>query len=800
MSEDIKKENPLGEEAEAAAEEAAEAVEEIADEAVEAAEEAAVETAEEAVESAEESAEEAAEAAEEAAADVFAEAEEAAEEAVDPALEGELEQLRDTFQEKYDETVEEAAGGPVIQELEAHTADAEEDADEADEEAEEAAAPAKKKKRRGLKAFIAVIVILAVFVFGLLITYFVMSVSNPNFNSLISSLAAASSAQTYEDKLDAYEEALTYCDGDSAMQQGMKEYIVDEILKAAYREKGFSEAQSLMTQYLTADQIAASRSKTVKTIKKVIAAADEIADGSMDAVFAALAENAEADADAVAAKFSVPSELSEAVKSALGDEIKAVSTLKTASGISSVTSAIELLQSAYSSWTAAGADKEDLAEKMAVSLYKNGYPFAAMTVANALADSEAEPLNQEYSDMLTDVGDFSGVDVSVYALAEKAAADNRTDYAALVAENCEASEAQAALLGDLVGFCADAIAAESGKNFSQAASAYASTHSVVDALGITDGKLVVKTVNALIESGNFGQLQSYDSILTDDFIAALSPTEAAQAERARQIYNALNAASGVFSEYYMNYAYYGQEIDYEAACADLDALLNENSNNYDRGFVAYCKYFAAVYTNNEGEYEKYVSEMKATMPELKSVYGYYEIDLLKEAGKYAEAKAVAESILDTNAGDDYANATVAFVKRTEGDVAGALETAVKGIELSGAETFCANEAAVDYMLTGDFENAFGYLKNMYQSSPSIESCDMLLIFNALYEGDNKDLKEDLAALVEEIGQTYESYQVTSLSDTTAIINGEKSLEDVFCAGTFALAGDAAAEEPTEEAE
>ncbi|MBQ6067761.1 MAG: hypothetical protein IJK89_13195 [Clostridia bacterium] len=784
MSEDIKKENPLGEEAA----ETGEAAAEVAEEAAEAAEEIAAEAAE--------VAEEAAEVAEEAA-EV---AEEAAEEAVDPALEGELEQLRDTFQEKYDETVEEAAAGPVIQELEAHTAYAEEDADEADEEAEEAAAPAKKKKRRGLKAFIAVIVILAVLVFGVLIAYFVMSVSNPNFNSLISSLAAASSAQTYEDKLDAYQEALTYCDGESAMQQGMKEYIVDEILKAAYQEKGFSEAQTLMTQYLTEEQIAASRSKTVKTIKKVIAAADEIADGSLDAVFAALAENADADVDAVAAKFSVPAELSDAVKAALDDELKAVAALKTASGIDSATSAIELLQSAYSSWTAAGADKEDLAEKMAVSLYKNGYPFAAMTVANALADSEAEPLNQEYSDMLADVGDFSGVEVSVYALAAKAADEGRTDYAALVTEACEVSEAKAALLGDLVGFCAGAIAAESEKNFSLAASAYASTHSVVDALGIKDDKLVVKTVNALIESGNFSQLQSYDAVLTDDFIAGLSVKDAAQAERARQIYNALNAASGVFSEYYMNYAYYGQEIDYEAACADLDALLNENSNNYDRGFVAYCKYFAAVYSGNEDEYGKYVDEMKATMPELKSVYGYYEIDMLKEDGRYDEAKAVAESILDTNVGDDYANATVAFVKRTGGDVAGALEAAVKGIALSGTETFCANEAAVDYMLTGDFESAFGYLKNMYRSSPSIESCDMLLIFNALYDGDNKDVKEDLAALVEEIEQTYASYQVSSLSDTTAIINGEKTLEDVFCAGTFGLANDAAAEEPTETAE
>ena len=50
--------------------------------------------------------------------------------AADTALNEELENLRDTFQEKLDETVEEAAAGPVIQELETHSAEAEEEAEE----------------------------------------------------------------------------------------------------------------------------------------------------------------------------------------------------------------------------------------------------------------------------------------------------------------------------------------------------------------------------------------------------------------------------------------------------------------------------------------------------------------------------------------------------------------------------------------------------------------------------------------------------------------------------------------------
>ena len=772
MSEDIKKDEVLGEEAEAAAEAVNEAAEEAAAVADEAAEEA-VAVADEAVKEAE------------AVADGAAE--EAA--AADEALSEELETLRDTFQEKYNETVEEAVNGPVIQELESHTGDPEEENEEPDEVAA-SDAPVKKKKRTGLKVFIIIVVILAVLVFGLLIAYFVLSVSNPNFNSLVSSLASAQSAETYEEKMDAYEQALSYCDGESSSQQAMKEVVVDKMLKAAYQEEGFNAAFTMMNQYMTEEQIASSKSKTVKTIKTVIAAADEIADGSLDAVFAALAENPEATAEDVAKTFSVPSEVNDSVVSALGDEIKAVALLKESAKITSVTEAIQSLQSAYSVFTGAGADKQDLAEKMAVSLYKNKYPFAAMTMANSFLDDEAEPINQEFKDMKDDVGDFSGVDVSVYGLAAKAESGGRTDYAAFVAENCKASEAQASMLGDLVGFCVDGIAAEKGKNYSQAATAFASTHSVVDALGITDNKLIVRMVYAMIESGDLSQLQSYDALLTDDLIAGLSAKDAAQMERAKQINSALKASSEVFGNYYMNYMY-GQAIDYKAACDDLDALITEKSNNYDKGFVAYCKYYAAIYTNNKADLEKYVNEMKAAMPDLKAIYGYSEIELFKEAGKYDEAQAVAASILEANIGDDYANATLAFVKRTKGDVAGALKTAVKGIELSGVESFCADEAMIDYMLTGDFESAFPYLKSAYQqNSQSPRPYDMVLIFNALYKGADKTVKEEVAAMADEVAQMYQSYQMsTYFPDAAAIISGEKTLEDVFCAGRYDLLAD-----------
>ena len=210
--------------------------------------------------------------------------------------------------------------------------------------------------------------------------------------------------------------------------------------------------------------------------------------------------------------------------------------------------------------------------------------------------------------------------------------------------------------------------------------------------------------------------------------------------------------------------------------------------------MTYFKYIAAAYTDNKDDNETYINEMKTLMPDLKSLYGYYEIDLLKETGKYDEAMAVAESILEANIGDDYANATLAFVKRTKNDIAGALEAAIKGVKLSGVESFCAEEALIDYMLTGDFDSAFPYLKIAYQQNTqqSPRPYDFVLIFNALYKGSDKDVEEEAAALADEVAQMYTQYQMSAYFDnTTAIVNGDKTLEDVFCAGRFDLQDDEA---------
>ena len=118
------------------------------------------------------------------------------------SLNEELEALRETFQEKYDETVEEAASMPVIQELEEgeDMEDTDEEGDEENNISSQEKTPGKKKKIGKIIA-ITIPVLLLVLVIGSLLAFVIASVTNPNFSSFISTYAQATAAEKYEDKM-----------------------------------------------------------------------------------------------------------------------------------------------------------------------------------------------------------------------------------------------------------------------------------------------------------------------------------------------------------------------------------------------------------------------------------------------------------------------------------------------------------------------------------------------------------------------------------------------------------------------
>ena len=719
---------------------------------------------------------------------------EAETEAAEASLNEELETLRETFQEKYDETVEEAASMPVIQELEEGEEEDEEDEDDEDDVnpfAQEKA-PGKKKKIGKIIAITIPVVILVAIV-GSLLAYVVASVTNPNFSSFISTYAQATAAETYEEKMEYFEQALTYCsDKESALQQAMAATIHEEIAIAVYNEEGYASAYSYMMSNMSEDQIKNPSSGALKKLVKTVESMKKLSLEAFDKVYENLGDADKVPADDVLVNgLSVPEELKADVLPMLSYIAEGYIMNKTADDVESKLRAMNYYANAYSGFISLGADSRELAEKMVVDLYNKGYVIEAVSFASVALDPAVEDVNKDYVALKEALTAYGELGISVIAVAEEAVnaeAVSAEDILALVKTKAELSDEQAEVITALVGYAVEGVNVEKEKNLTRAQTVYATLTSVLEAFGMDDVNAHVKTATVIFDSGNLNDSATLVSTyLTEEAIADATDEQKAAVDRMSKVFKALEATSAVFSPYYSEYYQMGTAIDLDSLKIDMDELLTAESDNYMKGFAAYCLYIAAVSTEKEAEAKQYLNEMSSLMPDLPFIFGYSYIADYITAGNFNAAYSYAQKLLDVNVADEYSNSVVSLYYRTKGDLDGAEEAALKGIELSGSDSSdCAQQLAIINMLKGDLETAFGYVSAVYNASQSMEAFELVLIFNALYVGDNADLKASLGEMVSIVNQTYSYYAITSYAETTAIINGTKTLEDVFMSGDYTI--------------
>ncbi|MBR3768791.1 MAG: hypothetical protein IKL10_11220 [Clostridia bacterium] len=711
-------------------------------------------------------------------------------------LNEELETLRDTFQEKYDESVEEANAAPVIQELE----EGEEEEEPEDEENEDTAVPVaekapKKKRKTGKIIAIAIPVILVVLVVGSLLAYVVSSMTNPNFSSFISAYAQATSAEKYEDKITYLEQALKYCsDEDSVFQNAMATTILEEIVVAKYNEEGFTAAFSYMNSNMSAQQIS---NPVTSEFKKIIKITDEIKKLSLEAydkVFENLGDSETVpEADVLSQGLSVPADVKDNVNELLKAIAEGYIGSKTAEGLEDSLVAMNYYANAYSGFLSLGADSRALAEKISVTLYNKGLVVEAAAFASVAIDPTQENVNADYTKFREYLSAYENLNISVLTLAQEALDNEKTDsesILALVKDSAEISDENAKTVASFVEYAIKGINSEKEHNLTKASSNYATLASVLDAFGMTDVSVHLKTAKTIFDCGNLPDAKTIvETYLTDEAMEAATAEDKAIRDNMIEVFDALTAASDVFSPYYSEYYQYGTPMNYEEVSAALNELITEDSSDYEKGFVNYCLYFAAVASEDNVQTKPLIDAMASYMPDLPFVFGYYYIDEYVIDKNYKAAANYAKKLLEINVADEYANSVIALSERINGNLDASIEAALKGVELSGSSTDCGKQLAISYMLKGEYESAFGYLLTLYTNNMSVDSCDLLLVFNALYEGDDADIKAELEAAVSEINQTYSYYGVTSYEDTTAILNGEKTLEDVFMAGNYDLSDD-----------
>ena len=712
-------------------------------------------------------------------------------------LNEELETLRETFQEKYDETVEEANALPVIQELE--EGEEEEEAEEEEEEeirpAVEKASKTKKKKKAGKKIAIAIPVVLLLLVVGSLVAYVAASIANPNISSFMSAYAQASASTDYAEKIEHLENALEFCtDKESSFQQAMAATIMEEIAVAIYEEEGFAAAYSYMKSDMSEEQIKNPVSSKFRKIAKI---ADSVNALSLEA-FAKTYENLGdltqvPEADVLLKGFNVPDGLEKEFGEALIAIAEGYIHNKEHNTLEGTLEAMNYYASGYSALVSFGADSRALAEKMVVDVYNNGFIVEAAALAAVAVDPSKDDVNADFTAFKAEIAKYAETGISVIALAEKAVVEEKTsaeDILAAVKAETELSDVQADVIAKITAYAVSALAAENEKNFTKASTLYSTLISVLEAFGMDDVAAYIKTANAIFETGNLNDVSTLiTTYLTEEMMEEATDEQKVALERINNVVAALSATSEVFSPYYAEYYQYGTAIDIAALEAELDEMLVGIDGNeaYMKGFVNYCLYIAAVSTGDTTEGSKYLVEMERLMPDLPFIYGYSFIAEYLEDCNFEKAYAYAQKLLSVNIADEYANSVLALYERVNGNLDKAEEIALKGIELSGTDSAdCAYQLTIIYMLKGDFESAFNYLSTVFSVNQAMDSYELVLIFNALYDGDNEDLKTTLAEMVDAVKQTYEYYGVSSYAETTAVIEGTKTIEEVYMSGDCML--------------
>lgn len=713
-------------------------------------------------------------------------------------LNEELENLRETFQEKYDETVNEANELPVIQELEEGSEEEEAEDDEPAEIHSVSEKSHKKKNRKGVKiAVVAVIIVLVLGIIASLVTALAVIISDPGIIESFKVYSSAAATEDYTEKMKLYDEAVSLSkDSESPFMQALNVLILEEAVVTTYENDGFAAAYTYMKSKMTEDMIAHPSSAGFKKFVKKIDTVNDIALKSLSVVLTNTEGLSEVPADDELIKgLDIPEDM----KSDMLEIMKPLADgcIFNAAGSTIVDSltAVNYYGNAYSGFIALGADSRLLAENFATTLYSKGYVTEAFVFASVTINPEEEDVTEEYTKMKTDAEAFAAVKVSAYDMALEAIAAEKTDKASISADvlaKTGLADEFAEIFTNVVLYAIDTIKAEENHNLAEASTGYATLSSVLEAFGINDVSVYLRTAYVIFMTGNLSDPATLiETYITDEASAELSEDEKLLLEDLNAVIASLEATSEIFSPYYSQYYQAGTPIDFENLKKDFDEFLSTSTSDYDKAMVNYCLYFASS-TDADSTVDKmaYVREIEKYMPQYPFVYGYYYLESYISANNFSAARSYAEKLLSINVADEYANSIISLTSRVNGDVDAALEAALKGIEYSGSSAICAKQAGIAYLLKGDYEAAAGYLMSYYSANMSLDACDLVIITEHFYDGKEEETAASLEAAVEEIKQTYSYYGATSLSETNAILNGEKTLEDVFMNGDYDLTTDA----------
>lgn len=706
-------------------------------------------------------------------------------------LREELENLRETFQQKLGETEKEMEEMPVIQELEYGEDMTEEDDSEAEEQPEEKKGKAKKKRKVGKIIAITVPAVLLAFIIAILTAYVVISIKNPNLNSCVSAYVMGDNAETYEEKIEYYEKAISFCtDDSSALQNAFKLMALESIVSEMYKEKGYADAYAYMKENMSDEMIAQSNEKAVKEVVSISESVNTFALAAFETVIKNVGDSKDVPEMSVLSEgLVIPEVIRENGEAILTTIAEGYIYNRSKENLGdSITAVTSYYSSAYNALVTQGADSDKLSQEIACALYHNGLVFESAVFSYVNIDPENTQLSNDYMLIKEELKSFSAVKLDVIGVAEKAISEGKTskdDIVQLVENELGDGTYISDVLGLMVMSAVEALQAEENKDLNTAGSAYSAIISAQSVVGMDVTVPSLRICKVVLTMGNFEYLaQVYSYYLTEDAISGLSEENKALYDEIKEIYTAYTDMVTVYNEEY-------EKLDSEAGYEDIKnallACITDDMSDEEKGFLYLAIADAAAYYGSDDAllYFEFCRELLGECPFL---FAEQLLELYIEEEEYVEAGEFSEYLLSCDCSTEMPYCYLAIAARAMGDVDAVIEIAEKGLAVNDTFLNCSYDAAVAYMLKGDIETAFSYISKCYNSSQaSIALYDLILIYEASYEGDNEDIINSLNEMKENIDSVYEANGVSSYEDTVAVINGEKTLEEVFLSDNFTLA-------------
>ena len=418
--------------------------------------------------------------------------------------------------------------------------------------------------------------------------------------------------------------------------------------------------------------------------------------------------------------------------------------------------------------------------------------------AKLLAATAEEAKTKEFASLLTSINSAFSTDKITVFIDNAKAAIIAADYGKVnVADIITKSNIDASVADFYTAYFTPfetALKAEKDKNLTLAVAKYQELADLLKNDGISVPLSVLESIiPAAFNSGDLATAVSFcTEYVTDDLLSGATAEFAELCNTVSLCDKAMQAAYEVFYQAY--YAgYYGSVPTRDDLNAQFDALLTEDSNVYEKAFTDYYRYVCEMYffASEEGSKERqdaYLDNVAKLIPDMVFFYGVDLISRKASEGDMAAVRSLAEKMLAINAYDDIALASLAKVARADGDLAKAASLTEKGLSVEDQSFECERQYIILCMLKGEFEKAYDCAVAIHTNGfQSVMECETVAVYASLFKNANATQKAKLAEILSYIeNDLYGSYGYEYSQNTVALINGTKTLNDVFCNAPYDL--------------